>query len=323
MTLYDYAGMLARTDRIGPFRHAIERAVRPGMAVLDLGTGLGTYAMFAARAGARHVTAIDADRIVRLAESLALRNGLADTIDFVLGRAPADLPEIKFDVVVFEDYPTNFLDSSTHRLLSAVESRHLAPGGRLIPGGVRLNLAAVVTGEWALETVLRSVRSVPAGIDWSELEARLANGGRKVALGAADVLPDWSPGERMPILPTPSAAALDVSGEWMSDGRAVVALALWFDLDLGEGVWVSNRPAERAEPWGQYLLPVHPPLTPSPGAAVAGRVWREASEDGGLGWMGWSCEAEGQVSRGHELAGVPLSLDDVVPRRGAAPPGPD
>ncbi|MGD2175984.1 MAG: 50S ribosomal protein L11 methyltransferase, partial [Candidatus Brocadiaceae bacterium] len=56
-----YRDLLGDRERIEAFRRAIQRAVQPGDRVLDVGTGLGTFAFFAADAGASVVWAVDGD----------------------------------------------------------------------------------------------------------------------------------------------------------------------------------------------------------------------------------------------------------------------
>ena len=54
----DYDAMLADAARSGAYAAAIARAVRPGDVVVELGTGVGFFAVAAVRAGARRVYAI-------------------------------------------------------------------------------------------------------------------------------------------------------------------------------------------------------------------------------------------------------------------------
>lgn len=311
MSLHDYAGMLLGSPRVAAFREAIEGAVKPGMRVLDLGTGLGTYAMFAARAGAARVVAVDSDPVVHLARAIALHNGLADRIEFVHARAPEGIPDGAFDLVIFEDYPTTFLDEGTWRLLEAVAAGHIAPGGALLPAGVRFALAPVTRPPGPSAPAAMGEEHSFLGLDWSELRTHLANTGRKVHLPLGALGGEARAGPRRPILPLPRGEELGAEGEWTAGGDPVVALAYWFDLDLGGGRWVSNAPGERGEPWGQWLLPVDPPLEAAAGSPLSARVWREIRPDGAPGWMGWACEAGGVTRRGHEFAGLPLSMDDV------------
>src|SRR5205823_458687 len=54
-----YRQLIDDPVRLGAFQRAIAGVVRPGDVVADIGCGLGTYAIFAARAGARRVFAVE------------------------------------------------------------------------------------------------------------------------------------------------------------------------------------------------------------------------------------------------------------------------
>ena len=73
---------LLDVQRTRAFERAIARVVRPGQTVLDVGTGSGVLAMFAARAGASRVLAIDiAPDIVGFASANIANNGLDRVIE--------------------------------------------------------------------------------------------------------------------------------------------------------------------------------------------------------------------------------------------------
>jgi release factor glutamine methyltransferase len=68
-----------------PYHQAVEKEVRPGLRVLDMGTGCGVSALLAARAGSE-VVAVDVNpKAVECARANAERNGLAAQITFVHG----------------------------------------------------------------------------------------------------------------------------------------------------------------------------------------------------------------------------------------------
>ncbi len=72
--------MVSDRPRTNAFAAAIREVVQPGDVVLDVGTGTGILAMFAAKAGARKVYAIDATDIAEVATDLVKANGLSDQI---------------------------------------------------------------------------------------------------------------------------------------------------------------------------------------------------------------------------------------------------
>jgi SAM-dependent methyltransferase len=315
VSLDDYAGMLFHSRRIERFQRAISKTVDPGDRVLEVGTGLGTYAFFAVQSGASAVTAIESDRVIHVAESLARANDMEGAIRFVRGKAPEDIPPGKFDVIIFEDFPTNFVDSNTFRLLRILESEHLAEGGRFLPGAARLCLAPVPVSGMPQAIGDPGMVVAPSGplfgLDWSELTPLLANTGRKSFLAPGTVAADPNVGTSFSIVPPPAIADLRSTAEWYDTDGMIGGILLWFDLDLGEGGWVTNAPSENPEPWGQWLLPLDAPIQANGTSPLEAVVWWERLEDGLPGWMAWECRCGSEVRRGHEFAGIPLGSADL------------
>ncbi|HSR42790.1 MAG TPA: hypothetical protein VLL48_11475, partial [Longimicrobiales bacterium] len=292
----------------------------------------GTFAHFAARAGAGRVWAVDPDPVVHAARTVARANGADDRIEFLRGRIPeVELPE-PIDVLVFEDLPSRLLDDRTFRLLDRVAGALLAPDARTVPRGARLRLAPVRSA------VLRSRlfpldreddRSVDEayGIDWGAVRPYLANQPRGEFL-PSDALPaEAAAGPHLALIPPPRAEELAVEGRWvLPEGGPVHALALWFELEVSVGLWISNGPGPDTQPWGQVVLPLDPPLAVPENGTVEARVAPEAFPDGAPGWLAWAASSEGGEAKGHEFAAYPASLEDLysggeAPRSAGAPAG--
>ncbi len=314
MSVLYYAGLLGYSNRIDAFQGAIQEGVRPGDRVLDVRTGLGTFAFFAARSGARSVAAVDSSPVVHLAEALAAANGLADQMEFVRGSLPQVSLEGEFDVIIFEDFPTPFLDRPTFALLETLQEEHLSHGGRMIPRSARMHLAPVQSRSVHDATFpLDELDLDRFDLDWSGVRPFLANTPRRVDLRPEDIQGEAVCGAPMPLDPVPMAAALRVEGSWSAGEPGVVhGLALWFDLEVHEGGWISNAPKAEPEPWGQWLLPVDPLLEVAAGQTLYASVWREALEDGGPGWLAWECRVEDDIRTGHEFAGRLAGPEDLA-----------
>lgn len=76
--------MINDTPRNHFYRTALERAVKKGDTVLEIGTGSGLLAMLAARTGPQHVYAVEANRnMSELAQQLIKSNGLDSEITVI------------------------------------------------------------------------------------------------------------------------------------------------------------------------------------------------------------------------------------------------
>jgi protein arginine N-methyltransferase 7 len=76
------------------FQQALARVISPAAHVLEIGTGSGLLAMIAARLGARHVTAIEANvHMAALARKNIAANGLADRITVLNAMSTDVMPE--------------------------------------------------------------------------------------------------------------------------------------------------------------------------------------------------------------------------------------
>src|ERR1044072_7847759 len=117
---------------------AIPRAMKPGDVVIDFGSGLGIWAMVAARSGASRVYAIEAnDDVAEVAQALIAENGFSDRITLINADAgTVDLPE-KADVIVSELLNCAGFNEYDGQPLMKVRDHYLKPGGRMIPQRIR------------------------------------------------------------------------------------------------------------------------------------------------------------------------------------------
>jgi protein arginine N-methyltransferase 1 len=136
----EQARMLHDDRRTNDYLSAIAAGVRPGDVVVDIGTGNGVLAVAAARAGARHVYAVEATDIADVAEEVFAVNGVSDRITVVRGWSRnIELPE-RADVLVTETIGSEPLEEDILGAVLDARRRLLRPGALMIPR--RLTLQA-------------------------------------------------------------------------------------------------------------------------------------------------------------------------------------
>jgi phosphoethanolamine N-methyltransferase len=109
--------------RLGP-------ALRPGVRILDVGSGIGGAAFHLARAYGARVTGIDlAEEMIAIARDRAARLGMAEAVTFLLGDVLETPFAEPFDIVWSRDAFMHIADKP--RLFRRLHQL-LAPGGRLV-----------------------------------------------------------------------------------------------------------------------------------------------------------------------------------------------
>jgi protein arginine N-methyltransferase 1 len=85
---YIHEEMLKDKERTLAYKRAIERNpdTFKGKIVMDIGAGTGILSIFAARAGAKHVYAIENAEIAYFAKEIIRKNNLSDTITVLKGK---------------------------------------------------------------------------------------------------------------------------------------------------------------------------------------------------------------------------------------------
>ncbi|MDR2163504.1 MAG: 50S ribosomal protein L11 methyltransferase [Clostridiales Family XIII bacterium] len=110
----------------------LERVVRPGLSVLDIGTGSGILAIAAVLLGAGRVMAVEYDEDAAVSASSNFKlNGVAGRVDLVKG----DIREIALDLGIYDIVTANLTSGLIRRIAETLPSLLLS-GGRLIVSGL-------------------------------------------------------------------------------------------------------------------------------------------------------------------------------------------
>lgn len=254
-----YGSMIADRVRIDAYAQALRQAARPGLVVVDIGTGTGIFALLACRFGARKVYALEPSDAIHLAREIAVANGYAEHIEFIQSRSTNVTPHERADVIISD--LRGILPLFQHHIPALADARRrmLAPGGLMIPQCDTL-WAAVVEAPELYSRLVAPWDENSYGLDMQPARRMATN--------------TWCKGRVAPeqLLVEPQCwAKLDYRTVDSPDVRAEVTwtvaragtahgLILWFDATLAEGVHFSNAPGEPELIYGSAFCPLSTPV---------------------------------------------------------------
>lgn len=253
--------MVGDRPRTDAYRRAIEAAVKPGMRVLDVGTGSGILALFAARAGAE-VIAVDESSILELARRIADTNGYEKKIWFHRGRVEDLSLSEPVDLIVSEWMGFFALAECMFRSVLVARDRHLAPGGHLLPRGLELYLAPVEDSRLHIEHGAGLWERPVYGFDFSEMyEHELTS----LLTTAVDLRESSLVGPPVRLIDLDLDTALEDDFFFDAEVRLPVerdarihGFGGWFEVELTPGIPLSTSPLAPQTHWRQSFFPVRP-----------------------------------------------------------------
>ena len=124
-----------------------------GKVVLDVGCGTGVLSLFAARAGAKRVYAVEASAMAAAARELVAANGCEGVVHVIHGRMEDVTLPCSVDVILSEWMGTVLFYESMLEPVLIARDRWLKPGGLILPGAAALYVAPIAVPEMWRERV--------------------------------------------------------------------------------------------------------------------------------------------------------------------------
>lgn len=262
-----HAPMLHDEPRNRCYAEALERAIRPGMQVLEIGSGAGLLSLIAARAGARVFTCEANPIVAAAAARIAAENGFADRITVIPKSSDAlqigeDLPGPS-DLLMSELFDDTLFGDGIIPILTD-SKRLLKPGAPIVPRFSELRCALV---EQPAQTPHRPLGKVE-GFDLSAFNLlaparRLRVSRRRAVLRSEPASALAMDYEAEPFGPTDQIIGL------RSTGGRVDGFAQWLRIDFGGGIAYENSPFEdNLSHWAAPLYPFPHPIETSQGEVI-------------------------------------------------------
>jgi precorrin-6B methylase 2 len=314
-SLSDYLWMVADERRAAAYANALRAAVRPGDRVLEVGTGIGFFAVVAARAGAGHVDAVDTNPVIHLAADVAALNGCQDRITFHHSAVADIVLPTPADVLLIDVRgPTPFGSRSLETLIDA-RDRLLRPGGRIIARADRVMVAPARAPEtFRLEVMPSHMRE---GVRLDSVERIVFDTPMSCAMGPDDLV---AVGQCWTVLDYETVKSTDAAGSavWEFDrATSIDGLAVWFEADLGHGISFTSAPGGTVSTYRQLFIPFCRPIAVENGDEFrVDTSTRQVRENYVWAWRGWRRHS---ASTTEELVVDQNSLAEIVLHPGALP----
>jgi SAM-dependent methyltransferase len=306
--------MIRDQVRTEAFRRAIDEMVRPGDVVLDVGAGSGILSMFAARAGAARVYAVERTTVAVLAQELIAANGLAEIVQVI----HADVLDVKaperVDVIVSEWLGGFGIDEGMLAPVIAARDRWLKPSGVMIPRSVTA-WAALVHDRYLEETV-EFLRDKPYGlrldglvemtvneISYSGSYRHFAPGDRRSEPGQL-----WTTDADLISLEQARAPHEAKTLLHVRERGTANALALWFSTELAPGVSLSVGPDDPPTHWGMTTAPLRSPVELEPDMVVRAKVRTAPARPVGT-WTSWAISMPGTDWEEHDEQSIWVEIE--------------
>lgn len=117
--------------------------------VLDVGAGTGILSLFCAKAGAKHVYAIECSQMADMAKEIVKTNGYSEVITVIKGKVEEiELPVPKVDVIISEWMGYFLLFENMLDTVLFARDKWLADDGVVLPDKASLHLTAIEDAEY-------------------------------------------------------------------------------------------------------------------------------------------------------------------------------
>lgn len=259
--------MLRDNYRVMSYKSAISAHVA-GKSVVEIGCGSGILSLFAAKAGATKVTAIEESAIAALAREMFEANGCASRIDLRLGNSRDIQLSEPADVIIHEIIGVDPFGENVLPYIADARERMLRKGGRLIPHRLEVFCIGIEVEDKPHHDLDRCLAEAAQfsgmyGLDFTPFTRRLSQVSPRLLRPPVDAFENSSLKARV-LSDECRLLDIDLHGDWsrhadepstvtlsINDAGSLGALIVYFKAHLDETTVVSNGPFVPATSWGR------------------------------------------------------------------------
>lgn len=248
--------MLNDRVRTDAFIKGIREIVRTGDIVVDIGTGTGILAIAAARAGAKHVYAIETSGIADAAQDAINRTEVAGKITLIRGLSTQiELPE-KADVLISEIIGNDPFGENILPVFKDAITRLLKQDARILPGQIKLFGLPVKVPAARLQNIVLQQHDLDNWKEWYGVDLEVLKDGidfsQPLWKARAEKLTDFEILDEPVLLAevqftTPPEAVISSQGEGSAQGT-FNGMLLYFEVILGDTL-LSSHPLADPRAW--------------------------------------------------------------------------
>ena len=291
--------MVGDAARTGAYHRAIMEnpAIFKGKTVVDVGAGQGILSMFAAKAGAKKVYAVERSSMAEVAKALVKQNGLEEVVEVC--NEDLDLLELpdKVDVIISEWMGVGLVHERMLEVVLRARDRFLKPDGHIFPTTATLYLAPLKDDGAESELYAAHTWSQPHhfGIDWTAAQKMLPYTGPDYSyeegigwsLQRVLVPPSRTPSKPAEFLFDLRTMSVEACKKFAFDFNftdvdyPVCGYALWFDVDFigdEQSVTLPTGPSDPPTHWRQLAWYYPEPMLRAEGNVLKGNFAALANE---------------------------------------------
>ena len=261
-----YGEMIADRVRTRAYLEALKQTVKPESVVLEIGSGLGLFAISAAQSGASKVYALEPDDVIELSRESARAANVADKITFLQALSTnVDLPE-RVDVIISD--LRGVLPLFLNHIPSIIDARNrfLKPTGVLIASSDRVWAGPVEAPEHYKK--IDMWQDLQHDIDCTSARRIASNTWWKARARVEQLLdrPQCLTTLNYNFISSPNITG-NLGFEINRDG-VLHGWALWFDTHLCGEIGFSNHPEEAELIYGNAFFPLTEPIEVQKGDTI-------------------------------------------------------